>query len=632
MCAEDYQGQVKSVRTDSNCMSKVPKPPAVPEGDYFLIDKSQSETEPTVYFPDVPVFEPGHIPLRSIVRNLTSMKQMSNINIKFLNFILGRLVWLENLIIEYNKGIELGRNADSVYYNRYIRFQMMEAVSVFGYQVPNDITKIQVPGLNLLIAAIQDFYKPQIDFYKTMIKEGAIIFDGLQELYKPGMIVRGMTSLGVPAGFKVVQSYYQEHRTLFGFEQSFHLELQFVATLGDDFAVIQFEAVISRWMGDANRKLSDMFYAPVDGELMQKFENSGKKYVLLGTGGSKYLHHDPGCVFLHAAGVKNHSKLSGASAVLNVSGRILIDTVKGSSLGHHASHGMDDATHALIEITGRYKRFQNEQKSLGQKIQNPDGIFIILSVPTELLSITWPALVGFSFSSKSWCHVLVGGLSEIKYNDTAFDELVLDPKRKKLIKALVKFGGEQFEDIIQGKSGDVTMGELGTDPETMETRLQEILDLCSGWNALTLIDEADVFLEKRASSDILRNTMVCVMLRLLEYHQGILFLTTNRVTEFDPAFESRVTVALRYDQLTVSARIQVWKNLIDRLTIPKKVESINWDKLGEYVLNGRQIKNAVRLAVALALDGKQPLDHDLLEETLAIANAGREDMLKAEKW
>ncbi|KAJ3312057.1 hypothetical protein HDV04_003445 [Boothiomyces sp. JEL0838] len=638
MCAEDYQDQVKSLGTDSSCMPKIPKPPTVPEGDYFLIDKSQSETEPTVYFPDVPVFEPGHIPLRSIVRNLTSMKQMSNINIKFLNFILGRLVWLENLIIEYNKGIELGRNVDSVYYNRYIRFQMMEAVSVFGYQVPNDITKIQVPGLNLLIAAIQDFYKPQIDFYKTMIKEGAIIFDGLQELYKPGMIVRGMTSLGVPAGFKVS-----------------------IVNPGDDFAVIQFEAVISRWMGDANRKLSDMFYAPVDGELLQKFENSGKKYVLLGTGGSKYLHHDPGCVFLHAAGVKSHSKLSGASTVLNVSGRILIDTVKGSSLGHHASHGMDDATHALIEITGRYKRFQNEQKSLGQKVQNPDGIFIISSVPMELLPITWPALVGFSFSSKSWCHVLVGGLNEIKYNDTAFDELVLDPKRKKLIKALVKFGGEQFEDIIQGKSGGsifllhgpagvgktltaeaiaevlhrplyyVTMGELGTDPETMETRLQEILDLCSGWNALTLIDEADVFLEKRASSDILRNTMVCVMLRLLEYHQGILFLTTNRVTEFDPAFESRVTVALRYDQLTVSARIQVWKNLIDRLTIPKKVESINWDKLGEYVLNGRQIKNAVRLAVALALDGKQPLDHGLLEETLAIANAGREDMLKAEK-
>ncbi|KAJ3273210.1 hypothetical protein HDV01_004712 [Terramyces sp. JEL0728] len=612
-------------------MSKITKPPPIPEGDYFYIDKSQ-ETEPTVYFADIPASNPGQISLRTVVRNLTLMKQMNNTNIRFLNFILGRLIWLERLCADYNKGIDLGRNTDSVYYNRYIRFQMMEAISVFGYQVPNDTTKVQVPGLELLITAIQDFYKPQIDFYKTIIKEGSAVFDGLQELYKPGMIVRGMTSLGVPSGFRVVQSYYQERKTLFGYEQSFHLELQFIATLGEDFAIVQFEAVISRWMGDANRKLSQMFYAPVEAELLERFEKSGEKYVLLGNGGSKYLCHDAGCVYLHSAGLKNHSKLSGVSNVLNVSGRILIDTVKGSSLGHHASHGMDDATHALIEMTGRYRRFQNEQKSLGQKSSNPDGIFIISSVPQELLAITWPALVGFSFTSKAWCHALVGGLSEIKYNDNSFDELVLDPKRKRLIKALVRFGGEQFKDIIQGKSGDVTMGELGTDPETMEIRLQEILDLCAGWNALTLIDEADVFLEKRATSDVLRNTMVCVMLRLLEYHQGILFLTTNRVTEFDPAFESRVTVALRYDQLTASARIQVWKNFIDKLTIPKNPETIDWDKLGGYALNGRQIKNAVRLAVALALDAKQPLDYELLEETLAIANAGREDMLKAEKW
>ena len=74
-------------------------------------------------------------------------------------------------------------------------------------------------------------------------------------------------------------------------------------------------------------------------------------------------------------------------------------------------------------------------------------------MPSQLLDITWPALVGFSFTAKCWCHVLVSGLSEIKFNESAFDELVLDAKRKRLINALVKFGGEQFEDIIQGKQG-----------------------------------------------------------------------------------------------------------------------------------------------------------------------------------
>lgn len=59
-----------------------------------------------------------------------------------------------------------------------------------------------------------------------------------------------------------------------------------------------------------------------------------------------------------------------------------------------------------------------------------------------------------------------------------------------------------------------------------------------------LLDEADVFLERRVNNDIKRNAMVGVFLRLLEYHQGILFLTTNRVSTFDDAFNSRISVKM----------------------------------------------------------------------------------------
>jgi hypothetical protein len=38
-------------------------------------------------------------------------------------------------------------------------------------------------------------------------------------------------------------------------------------------------------------------------------------------------------------------------------------------------------------------------------------------------------------------------------------------------------------------------------------------------------------------------------LRLLEYHQGVLFLTTNRVKSFGDAFPSRISVALKYSDL-----------------------------------------------------------------------------------
>jgi hypothetical protein len=524
-----------------------------------------------------------------------------------------------------------------------------------------DKTKVSVPGLEQLIDEIRRVYADDIAMHKQIIKDGGIIFDGLVELYQPGIIVRGMTSLGVPAGFRVTQAYFQQRKTVFGYEKSFHLELQYVVTLGNHFAVVEFESTFSGWMGEANRKIIDMIYVPADEEILKKFTASGEKYVELGLGEPKFLQHDAGCVFIHGATSKNASVFGGRSATINTPGRILIDVVRGSSLGHHASHGMDDATHALIEISGRYRRFVAEQTSLGNKSSStPDSIFLIQTVPKQLLAITWPALVGFSFSAKSWGHVLVGGLQEIQFNDGAFEELVLDKKRKQLIRALVRFGSEQFEDIIQGKAGGsifllhgppgvgktltaeaiaevlhkplyyVTMGELGTDPETMEKRIGEILDLCSGWNALTLIDEADVFLEKRSTSDVLRNAMVCVMLRLLEYHQGILFLTTNRVTDFDPAFESRVTVALRYDTLSEQAREQVWKNLISRLSI--QVDILDYTKLGKFVLNGRQIKNAIRLGVALALDDGIPLNMNILDETVGITNLGRVEMATATKF
>lgn len=72
-------------------------------------------------------------------------------------------------------------------------------------------------------------------------------------------------------------------------------------------------------------------------------------------------------------------------------------------------------------------------------------------------------------------------------------------------------------------------GELGTDSRYLESELQKILDICHAWGAILLLDEADVFLEKRNIHDIHRNALVSIFLRQLEYFQGILFLTTNRV-------------------------------------------------------------------------------------------------------
>lgn len=58
-----------------------------------------------------------------------------------------------------------------------------------------------------------------------------------------------------------------------------------------------------------------------------------------------------------------------------------------------------------------------------------------------------------------------------------------------------------------------------------------------------LLDEADIFLQQRNLEDLQRNALVSVFLRMLEYYEVILILTSNRVGTFDEAFKSRIQLA-----------------------------------------------------------------------------------------
>jgi hypothetical protein len=117
-----------------------------------------------------------------------------------------------------------------------------------------------------------------------------------------------------------------------------------------------------------------------------------------------------------------------------------------------------------------------------------------------------------------------------------------------------------------------------------------------------------------------------VFLRVLEYYEGILFLTTNRVGTFDDAFKSRIHVSLCYPKLTRTQTIKIWKKNLNRL---KKIEDARAEitekprleisdreiiayakkhykehEQSRYGLwNGRQIRNAFQTAAALAYHG-----------------------------
>lgn len=155
------------------------------------------------------------------------------------------------------------------------------------------------------------------------------------------------------------------------------------------------------------------------------------------------------------------------------------------------------------------------------------------------------------------------------------------------------------------------------------------------WGCVLLLDEADIFLQKRDKSNITRNSIVSVSLRTLEYYSGILILTTNRVGTFHPAFRSRIHVSLYYPPLRKDATMQIWNmHLAQAVELKDKDMKIHTNEMlnfaskhchelkkaradtwnGRYVLilsrmlrehtniesHHRQIRNAFQTAIALA--------------------------------
>ncbi|KAJ4399969.1 hypothetical protein N0V91_009042 [Didymella pomorum] len=269
--------------------------------------------------------------------------------------------------------------------------------------------------------------------------------------------------------------------------------------------------------------------------------------------------------------------------------------------------------------------------------------------------------------------------------ETAIDKLVMEPGNKDIIKAIAKIytdeapQGRFSADFISGKGEgqiillhgppgtgktltaesvaeytkrpllNITAADLGHEPAVLERNLLRYFRRAADWDAIVLLDEADVYLEQRSVEDLTRNSIVSVFLRAMDYFQGILFLTTNRVGQFDEAFASRIHLSLGYDKLDDKARGQIWDNLFQKLTedhrkkmgpeIQFGISTKQYVKTKEVMAlqwNGREIRNAFQTAVALAVyDAKQPDGGDVpymtenhLEQVVAMSLAFKNYMKK----
>ena len=173
-------------------------------------------------------------------------------------------------------------------------------------------------------------------------------------------------------------------------------------------------------------------------------------------------------------------------------------------------------------------------------------------------------LPGYSLELKRWGLFSVADIKEVPYNDKAFHGLVLPENQKKLIASLLQRKDHQqiyvFDYLIKGKGkglifllhGPPGVGKtytagsynppdtetlygvttiLNTPPESIadrtrrpllkvnsgefnvngtwvEARLVDVLSLATRWNGITLLDEADVFMQERTLQSLERNHLV----------------------------------------------------------------------------------------------------------------------------
>ncbi len=137
------------------------------------------------------------------------------------------------------------------------------------------------------------------------------------------------------------------------------------------------------------------------------------------------------------------------------------------------------------------------------------------------------------------------------------------------------------------------------DGDRRRSEIFTAFDLAAKWKAVLLIDECDLYLEKRSDSSPKRNKMVSRFLQELEYYPSLLFLTTNRERKLDPGIYSRIHLTINYPALDTASRRAIWRTFLER-EVNATVSESELDMLATVDVNGRRIRNITKTASIMA--------------------------------
>lgn len=290
------------------------------------------------------------------------------------------------------------------------------------------------------------------------------------------------------------------------------------------------------------------------------------------------------------------------------------------------------------DILGKYLRkaaksmrydSKAEQAVEAFKDEIPAGLFTELPVHGYIL------MFHLELHHHIWVHV--DDLLPYIYQPELKQKLILPPEQTDLIDILTAEMDMLMDDIVAGKSGGTTVlcagpagvgktltaevyseiikrplyrvhsGQLGLNVAEMEKTLKDTLIRAQRWGAVMLIDEADVYIKKRADN-LASNAVVGVFLRVLEYFNGLLFLTTNRVDDIDEAIISRCIALIRYQAPDHADRCKIWRVMTEQFALP--VEPSLIDELAAIFpgASGRDIKGLTKLVAKFCQQKQLPPD------------------------
>jgi hypothetical protein len=250
-----------------------------------------------------------------------------------------------------------------------------------------------------------------------------------------------------------------------------------------------------------------------------------------------------------------------------------------------------------------------------------------------------PMVACFDLKRQRRLRIHVAQMEKYIYDPSLREKLVLPKDVRTLVEMLLGHKGV-FKDIIAGKGGgaiilcagkpgtgktltsevysevegrplySVQASQLGTDPNELEEQLMKVFLRAQRWNAILLLDEADVYVAERGR-DLMQNAIVGVFLRVLEYYSGVLFLTTNRSDLVDDAIASRCIARVDYGAPPTEDLRRIW-NILSETILGAALDTAIIDGLVQKFpkLSGRDVKNLLKLSKLVSATNGKPVDVD----------------------